>query len=116
MAQKLYTSEEAAKFLGITVDELNAMRERREVFGIRDGANWKYKQQDVERAAEDMKSGGSGVGLPEVEDQETDSVLLSEVELGEPGTASMAGTVIGKPGVMSPIDSDLEIFDAEDKR
>jgi hypothetical protein len=116
MAQKLYTSEEAAKFLGITVDELNAMRERRQVFGIRDGANWKYKQQDVERAADDLKSGGSGVGLPEVEDQETDSVLLSEVELGEPGSASMAGTVIGKPGVMSPIDSDLEIFDADDKR
>ncbi len=90
------------------------MRERRQVFGIRDGSSWKYKQQDVERAVEDLKS-GSGIGLPK-DDQETDSVLLSEVELGEPGAASVTGTVIGKPGVMSPIDSDIELFDAEDKR
>jgi hypothetical protein len=116
MAQKLLTAEEAAKMLGISVDDLSAMRERRQVFGIRDGSSWKYKQQDVERAAEEMKSGGSGVGLPNPDDQESDSVLLSEVELGDPGSTSMSGTVIGKPGVMSPIDSDIELFDAEDKR
>lgn len=115
MAQKLLTSEEAAKMLGISVDDLNVMRERRQVFGIRDGSSWKYKQQDVERALEDLK-GGSGVGLPDPADQESDSVLLSEVELGEVGSTSMSGTVIGKPGVLSPIDSDIELFDMEDKR
>src|SRR5687767_5703735 len=102
MAQKLYTSEEAAKILGVTVEELNALRERRQVFGIRDGASWKYKQQDVERAAEDMKE-GDGAG---VDDQETDSVLLREQELGEPASATVPGTVIGKPGSLSAIDSD----------
>jgi hypothetical protein len=115
MAQKLFSSEEAAKYLGVTVEKLNEMRERRQVFGIRDGANWKYKEQDLERAAEDMRGGGSGVGLG-IEDQETDSVLLSEVELGEGASATMPGTVIGKPGTLSAIDSDLEIFDMDDKR
>jgi hypothetical protein len=55
------------------------------------------------------------VGLPPPE-EDIDSVLLSEVELGEPGSSAMSGTVIGKPGVMSPVDSDIELVDLDDKK
>ena len=86
------------------------------MFGIRDGSTWKFKQQDVERAVEDLQNeqaGGSGMYSLNIE-EDTDSVLLSEVELGEAGS-SMSGTVIGKPGTMAPIDSDIELFDLNDK-
>lgn len=60
MALKLITSEEAAQVLGISLDELNHLREQREISGYRDGSNWKFKEQDVlrlkERRADD---GGS---------------------------------------------------------
>jgi hypothetical protein len=116
MAPKYLNSEEAAKLLGVSTDELNQMRERRQLFGIRDGSSWKYKQQDLERAKEDMAAGGSGIGseFPLSIEEREDSVLLSEVELGEPGTGQ-SGTVIGKPGSMSAVDSDIELFEPADK-
>lgn len=117
MAQKLFTAEEAARMLGITPDELNTLRERREVFGIRDGGGWKYKDQEIQRVLQERESGGDDGEslLMGVEDTGTgtgDSVLLSEVALGEPGS-SLSGTVIGKTGdKRSPSDSDL--MSAED--
>jgi hypothetical protein len=116
MAPKYLNTDEAAKLLGVTSDELNLMRERRQLFGIRDGSSWKYKQQDLERAKEDMAGEGSSIGseFPLSIDEREDSVLLSEVELGEPGTGQ-SGTVIGKPGSMSAVDSDIELFEPADK-
>ena len=115
MAQKYLSVEEAAKILGVTPDKLNELRERRKVFGIRDGSSWKFKEQDIQRALEDMKSGAPDSGMYSLSiEEEPDSVLLSEVELGE--GSGMSGTVIGKPGTMSPVDSDIELFTDDDKQ
>ena len=48
---KLIELEEAAQLLGMTADELTDMRSRNEIFGIRDGSGWKFKEQELERVA-----------------------------------------------------------------
>ncbi|HEX5443668.1 MAG TPA: helix-turn-helix domain-containing protein [Pirellulales bacterium] len=49
MAGKLVPLDEAAKTLGVSPDELNSMRENRDIYGYRDGATWKFKPEDIER-------------------------------------------------------------------
>lgn len=114
MAQ-LISMEEAAAMLGVSVDELNQIRERRDLFGIRDGGSWKFKKADVEAYRERFSGSPSGVGsgvynmpvsLDDPDKKEgSDLVLLSEEALGESaGTSS--STVIGKGAGK---DSDLKI-------
>ena len=89
MAQKYYNVKETATIFGIEEEAVRQMLERREVYGYRDGADWKFKAEDIERMAADRKSNAAP---PHVED--TDEVLLSEVELGQSGLGT-SGTVIG---------------------
>jgi hypothetical protein len=110
MAGKFVEPEEAAKMLGVTLDQLGEMRDRREVYPIRDGGVWKYRRDDIERLAADRAGGG----LDELadafsgsEEQPQDSILLSEVELGESGSTS--STVIGKLGGPADPESDLQL-------
>jgi excisionase family DNA binding protein len=88
MAQKYYNVKETAQIFGITEEAVRQMLERREIYGYRDGADWKFKTEDIERMAADRKAQPA----PAIED--TDEVLLSEVELGQSGTGT-SGTVIG---------------------
>ena len=101
MAKKLLDLEEAATMLGVSPDALNEMRERHEVHPYRDGANWKFKVEEIERILADRADGGDELEM----DDNLDSILLSEVELGQsgPGTSS---TVIGKT---SDPGSDIQI-------
>jgi excisionase family DNA binding protein len=88
MAQKYYNVKETAQLFGITEEAVRQMLERRELHGYRDGADWKFKAEDIER----MAAGRKAQPAPAIED--TDEVLLSEVELGQSGTGA-SGTVIG---------------------
>src|SRR5581483_6648161 len=138
MALKLLTLDEAARVLGVGVDELNRLRERREISGYRDGTGWKFKEQDLERlkerlgeadhraedAAADDDSASSlefdfavhdsqqvidlPVDLVNDDAESDDIVLLSDLELGESGP-STSSTIIGKPGVQRPEESDIRI-------
>ena len=51
MAQKYYNVAEAAKILGVSPADINQMVLQRELYGYRDGADWKFKTEDIERAA-----------------------------------------------------------------
>ena len=51
MAQKYYNAAEAAKILGVSPAEINQMVLRRELYGYKDGADWKFKPEDIERVA-----------------------------------------------------------------
>ena len=51
MATKFYNVEKTAEILGRTPAEINQMRERQELHGYRDGANWKFKAEDVDALA-----------------------------------------------------------------
>jgi excisionase family DNA binding protein len=102
MAQKYYNTKEAAEVLGLTIEEVKAMLDARQLHGYRDGADWKFKTEDIERVAKERKSQPGG------EDENSD-VLLSEVELGGPA-AGASGTVIGmQKGKPASADSDLMI-------
>ena len=111
MAQKFYTSEETAQKLGATLEQLNEMRDRRQIYAVRDGAAWKYKAEEVDRLiaerAEGMlpDSGDSGIGDL---DDDPDSILLSDFGLG-PSSAGASSTVIGQSNAPSSPASDIQL-------
>lgn len=104
MAQKYYNSAETAKILGKTVDEVKKMLERRELHGYRDGADWKFKVEDIDRMAKSAAPAKPA-------DDEGGDVLLSEATLGQ-SDPGLSGTVIGMSGA-SPIVTDSDIRLAE---
>ena len=107
MAQKYYNSKDVAKLLGVSEEEVKQMLERKELHGYRDGADWKFKSEDIDQLAKQRAQGGA----PEAEGG--DDVLLSEVELGQsdPGTS---GTVIAMNWVDRGVtDSDIRLADSD---
>jgi excisionase family DNA binding protein len=104
MAQKYYNSKDAAKVLGVSDDEVKQMLDRKELRGFRDGADWKFKSEDIDQLAKQRGPGKASEG---------DDVLLSEVELGQsdPGTS---GTVIAMNWVDRGVtDSDIRLADSD---
>lgn len=54
MAGKFLSLEEVARQLGVTVDEVNRLVDRKKLFPMRDGGTVKFKADDVGRVARDM--------------------------------------------------------------
>lgn len=119
MAGKFLSMDEAAAQLGISAEHLRELTQKYEINGLRDGANFKYKPEEIERAKSKLFAGeadasdsGDLTDLPiDLEaDASDDIVLLSEVELGESGPGTSA-TVIGPPGGRAAKEgSDVAIF------
>lgn len=128
----LVDHKEAARLLGISEDALTSMLSRNEIFGYRDGTEWKFKMQELERVADERgvqlggeapEPGGSGIDaeldeLHEVvgEEEETaegESMLISEEELGQSTGESTASTIIGKEDSGEDReDSDIKLADS----
>ncbi|HEY2828025.1 MAG TPA: helix-turn-helix domain-containing protein [Pirellulales bacterium] len=137
MARKLIDQEEAARILGITAEQVSSLRDRKKLFPYRDGDQWKYKQEDIERYRDDMQaekpeppaeedapvwdSGDSVIGK-DLETVETAGKDSDDIELSvgdeidsillsevEMGKSSMEGasTIIGKPDEGPAEDLDL---------
>lgn len=87
MAQKFYNVAKAAEILGVSPAEVNEMRESRQLHGYRDGADWKFKAEEV-----DEISAGRSDDSPDGEED----VLVTELELGK-SDPNASGTVIGPP-------------------
>ncbi len=87
MTSNFVPLEEAAKRLGVSVEELVDMRSRGEIFGYRDGASWKFKPEEIERVASEV------LGDALDEDPAGSSILVSEQDVGPAG--SKAGSTIG---------------------
>jgi hypothetical protein len=51
MVQGYYTLEEAAQILSMPADELNQMRERKEIRAFADRGTWRFRTQDIEEIA-----------------------------------------------------------------
>ncbi len=137
MAQRFIPLDDAAEMLGISKEQLNAMREEGQVHAYRDGASWKFKGDEIDRLAAKLSSGNpeeSAVGWDSMANEsepssetppvdqpdddvleladEDDSILLSEVELGESGPSS---TVIGKNHDAPSADSDVKLVEPSDE-
>jgi hypothetical protein len=105
MAQKYYNVSETAKLLSKTPEEVKKMLERHELHGYRDGADWKFKVEDIDRlvAQPAEKPADEGGG----------DVLLSEVALGQ-SDPGLSGTVIGmNDGGRLVTDSDVRLADSD---
>ena len=115
MATKYYSLEEAAQVLGIAPAELNRMRERNEARAYRDGANWKFKVEDIEGLLADRKKTGDGGGEPPAEG--SDDVLLTDLdfEVSDEGSGTIIGPTQGAAAALSDIqlsgESDLRLGD-----
>jgi hypothetical protein len=112
MATRFVELNQAAEMLGITPEQLVEMRSNGEIHGYRDGPSWKFKAEEIERVAGELKpSGGPEATTPQAEDAPlafddvddlTESpeeggegaVLVSEEELGHSGETT-SSTVIG---------------------
>ncbi|MBM4022406.1 MAG: helix-turn-helix domain-containing protein [Planctomycetes bacterium] len=73
MAGKFLSVEEAARRLGVSVEEINRLVDRKELFPMRDGATIKFKADDIERFAADL-----GVGSTDDEDDLTLDLSLKK--------------------------------------
>jgi hypothetical protein len=132
MAGKFIELNEAAKMIGVSPDELVEMRSRGEIFGYRDGASWKFKLEEVERVIgergsrvgtgesailsandedfENLITGLSSKILADKAQEEAESVLVSEEELGvSTGKSTIIGK--GKEPVEPAGESDLKLAD-----
>lgn len=62
MAGRFLSLEEAAAQLGVSIDEVNRLVDRKKLFPMRDGAAVKFKADDIERVARDLGSDDSVAG------------------------------------------------------
>jgi len=96
MAGKFLSLEEAARHLGVTIDEINRLVDRKKLFPMRDGTTVKFKLDDIERVAADLTDEAPGDG----------SGLALDLDLSSPSLG--AGSAVG-----SGLD-DLVLGDAAD--
>jgi len=94
---------EAAERLGVAPNKLVEMRSNGQIRGFRDGASWKFREDEIDRAKQELNETG---GSEELSDDE--SILVSEEELGHSGETT-SSTVIGKITEESSADSDLTL-------
>ncbi len=115
---KLIPMEEAARLLGISVDRLTEMRSNNEVFGYRDGSNWKFKLTELERVADEL---GLKLKSENALDDELDEssgsgfqMTKSSKEMLADNDASSSEIGVGLSGEMDSVeyleDSSVELF------
>jgi hypothetical protein len=116
MVQKYYNSAETAKILDVSTDDVKKMMDRRELRGFRDGADWKFKVEDIDHLAQERQA--EQPATPEIEagaepgNEPGGDVLLSEVALGQ-GALGSSGTVIAMDALgAEPEISDLSLVDS----
>jgi len=94
MAGRFLSLEEAARHLGVTVDEINRLVDRKKLFPIRDGATVKFKADDIDRVARDLGDDNSQSGDLALDldlDLPAGINAADEISLGDPldGTESI---------------------------
>lgn len=105
--RKFITLEEAASMLGVSTDTVSEMRDRGKIHGYRDGASWKFKPEEIDRAIAERDAAEEEGDYAEV-NEDPDSILLSEVELGQ-SDESTSSTIIGGKPSRNPAESDITL-------
>jgi hypothetical protein len=94
MAGRFLSLEEAARHLGVTIDDIHRLVDRKKLFPMRDGATVKFKIEEIERVAGELGDEPSAdVGMDDLD------LELSAPGLGGPGTGIGSGddVVLGEP-------------------
>jgi len=100
MVQKFYNVAQAAQVLGVSADQVKELMQQRRLHGYRDGADWKFKVEQVDQLATELRRGG---------DEGAESDLLSEMELGQLESGA-SGRIIGdERSAATPAESDLKL-------
>lgn len=113
MAGKFLLLEEAARQLGISVDELHRLVDKKKLFPLRDGTTLKFKIDEIERlAAEGTEQNDLSNGTLELDLDDLDSGPAgSPIALGDsvalPSDAAQSG---GGPGIGRPAEPDSLIL------
>jgi excisionase family DNA binding protein len=79
MAGKFVSIEEAARLLGVSVDEVNRLVDRKKLFPMRDGASSKFKIEEIERVAASLG-----------DDSSRSESLSLDLDLPTPGADDLA--------------------------
>lgn len=114
MAGKFLSLEEAAHRLGVTIDEINRLVDRKKLFPMRDGATVKFKLDDIERAASDLASDLGDESSSGADDLALNLDLSSPSLVGGPGSASGSGIADDDIMLGDAIDEGDSIFGIDD--
>lgn len=110
MPKKYLTQEEAAAHLGVTVDELKAMREAGTVRGFADRGTWKFKFEDIEELTRSRQATSD----PEIPLLTDSAIEDDEDEVGSQATVIRggdSGSVLDDDGPAGgPSDSDVRLI------
>jgi excisionase family DNA binding protein len=71
---KFLTLAEAAQQLGVAADAINELRQQGKLNGYRDGASWKFKPEDVQKAADRLAQDAAA-------DSESSEISLDDVDI-----------------------------------
>jgi excisionase family DNA binding protein len=114
MAGKFLSLEEAAHRLGVTIDEINRLVDRKKLFPMRDGATVKFKLDDIERAASDLASDLGDESSSGADDLALNLDLSSPSLVGGPGSPSGSGIADDDIMLGDAIDEGDSIFGIDD--
>ena len=128
----LIPMDEAARILGMTVEQVSELRSDNEIFGYKDGTTWKFKMSELERVAgeRDLKlnmseaanvasdlSESSGLLMDDessvsglIEDLDSAEYEDSSVELAQPDSSLLS--VDSDSGAIDLDDSSLRLADS----
>ncbi len=99
MAGKFLSLEESARRLGKTVEEVNCLVDRKELFPMRGGGTIKFKLEDIERVANDV-----GAASSQVNDD-----LSLDLDMSAPGLSGSRSSP-GSGSLLEDDDEDESIF------
>ncbi|TWT53263.1 Helix-turn-helix domain protein [Rubripirellula amarantea] len=105
--------EEAAKKLGVPTEKLVELRSQGQIRGFRDGASWKFPENEIDRLQDelgDALSGGSGILV------EDDDLMLSSSIIGGDHALSDDGSDLGigsESGLLGVSGSDVNLVASE---
>ena len=110
MAGNILSLEEAAHRLGVTIDEINRLVDRKKLFPMRDGPTVKFKLDDIERVASDLGDESSSGA----DDLALNLDLSSPSLVGGPGSPSGSGIADDDIMLGDAIDEGDSIFGIDD--
>ena len=107
--------EDAAKKLGIATEKLVDLRSQGQIRGFRDGASWKFPENEIARLADDLGvdiGGAASAAIDAVEDGFGSGILIDEGDFGSgigSAISQSSGSIIGGDAKDSSPGSDLGI-------